>query len=100
MSHHFRVALLAACAAVLNACASITLAPGADQVHLTDKSSEVVTCKSRGNITVPKNEQGLVDMAVAQKQFRNQVVGLNANVGLVTEGLMRFPSAGVAYRCP
>ncbi len=100
MPHSLKLGYIVIGAAVLNGCASVTLAPGAEEVRLTDKASEVIMCKSRGSITVPKNEHGLVDISVAQKQFRNQAVSLNANVGLVTEGLMRFPSAGVAYRCP
>jgi hypothetical protein len=27
-------------------------------------------------------------------------VGLGGNVGLVTEGLLGVPAAGIAYRCP
>jgi len=49
---------------------------------------------------VPKNDQGLVDGASAQNQFRNQAVGLGSNVALVTEGFVSIPVAGVAYRCP
>jgi hypothetical protein len=41
-----------------------------------------------------------VDMANAQRQFRNQAVGLNGNVGLVTSGPVGAPGEGIAYRCP
>ena len=85
-------------AMLLSAC--VTLAPGADQVRLTKKSSDVGSCKALGNIQVPKNDQGLVDGASAQKQFRNQAVGLGSNVALVTEGFVSIPVAGIAYRCP
>jgi hypothetical protein len=82
----------------LSAC--VTLAPGADQVRITNKVSDVGTCRALGNIQVPKNDQGLVDGASAQNQFRNQAVGLGSNVALVTEGFVSIPVAGVAYRCP
>jgi hypothetical protein len=82
----------------LGAC--VTLAPGADQVRITNKASDVATCKALGNIQVPKSAQGLVDGASAQNQFRNQAVGLGSNVALVTEGFESIPVAGIAYRCP
>jgi hypothetical protein len=82
------------------ACATVTPAPGADQVHITANAADVAACKAVGNIQVPKNAQGLVDMAVAQNQFRNQTVGLGGNAALVTEGFVSIPTAGVAYRCP
>jgi hypothetical protein len=85
-------------AMLLSAC--VTLAPGADQVRITNKASDVGTCKVLGNIQVPKNNQGLVDGASAQDQFRNQAVGLGSNVALVTEGFVSIPVAGIAYRCP
>ena len=84
--------------ALLDAC--VTLAPGADQIRLTNKASDVGSCKALGNIQVPKNAQGLVDGASAQNQFRNQAVGLGSNVALVTEGFISIPVAGIAYRCP
>jgi hypothetical protein len=85
-------------AILLSAC--VTLAPGADQVRITNKASDVGTCKALGNIQVPKNDRGLVDGASAQNQFRNQAVGLGSNVALVTEGFVSIPVAGIAYRCP
>ena len=81
-------------AILLSAC--VTLAPGADQVRITNKASDVGTCKALGNIQVPKNNQGLVDGASAQNQFRNQAVGLGSNVALVTEGFVSIPVAGIA----
>jgi Domain of unknown function (DUF4156) len=82
-------------AILLSAC--VTLAPGADQVRITNKASGVQTCKALGNIQVPKNHQGLLD---AQNQFRNQAGELGSNVALVTEGSVSVPVAGIAYRCP
>ena len=91
-------ALLLMASATLVGC--VTLAPGADQVRLTNKPAEVGGCKALGNIRVPRNDQGLVDGASAQKQFRNQTVGLAGNVALVTEGFVSIPVAGIAYHCP
>jgi starvation-inducible outer membrane lipoprotein len=78
----------------------VTLAPGADQVRITDKASDVGTCKALGNIQVPMNGQQPVDGFSAQTQFRNQAVGLGSNVALVTQGFVGVPVAGIAYRCP
>jgi hypothetical protein len=77
---------------LLSACT--TLAPGADQVRLTRTTSDVATCKALGNIQVPQNSSS------AQTDFRNQAVGLGANVALVTEGFVALPASGIAYRCP
>ena len=86
--------LLIASAILVDAC--VTLAPGADQVRLTKTSADVSVCKALGNIQVPRD----VDGASAQKQFRNQAVGLGGNVALVTEGFVSIPVAGIAYHCP
>jgi hypothetical protein len=86
--------------AILAVGACVTLAPGADQVRVTDNAADVTACKAVGNIQVPKNADGTVDIANAQRQLRNQVVGFSGNVALVTEGLVGVPGAGVAYLCP
>jgi len=83
---------------LLGAC--VTPAPGADQVRITKNPPDVAACKPLGNIQVPRDDQGLVDGAVAQTQFRNQAVGLGSNVALVTEGFVSIPVAGIAYHCP
>lgn len=90
--------LLIASTILVGAC--VTLAPGADQVRLTTKPADVEACKALGNLQVPKNDQGLVDGASAQNQFRNQAVGLGGNMALVTEGFVSIPVAGIAYHCP
>jgi hypothetical protein len=90
-------ALLLIASAIL-VCACVTLAPGADQVRLTNKPADVGVCKALGNIQVPKNDQGLVDGASAQNQFRNQTVGLGGNVALVTEGFVSIGGSGVGRR--
>ena len=95
-----RTFLLTSFAFLLAGCVVATLAPGGESVKVTDKGADVATCKAVGNIRVPRNEQGVVDMASAQTQFRNQTVGFGGNVGLVTEGLLEFPGTGIAYLCP
>ena len=74
MQRTANILLLIASAILVGAC--VTLAPGADQVRLTNKPADVGVCKVLGNIQVPKNDKGLVDGASAQNQFRNQAVGL------------------------
>jgi hypothetical protein len=83
--------LLAAC---------VALAPGADKVRITKVATEVATCTAVGNISVPGNAQGQVDMGNAETQFRNQTVGLGGNAAFVTSAPLGFPVEGVAYRCP
>ena len=78
----------------------VTLAPGANQVKVTKNPQDVAACKAVGNIQVPTTAGGTVDMANAANQFRNQVVGLGGNTGLVTAGLVGVPSQGIAYQCP
>ncbi len=81
-------------------CATVVSAPGADSVRLTRDSADVAGCTPAGNIRVPTDDQGLVNGAIAEAQFRNLVVGLGGNTGLVTEGVLSIPVAGIAYRCP
>jgi hypothetical protein len=84
---------------LVDACAITRPAPGAAEIRLTKDAADVAKCQAVGNIAVPK-ENGVVDMASAKTQFQNQAVGLGANAGLATEGLLFAPAAGVAYRCP
>ena len=88
----------AAVALWLTAC--VTPAPGADKVRITKNPSDVSTCTAVGNIKVPTDSNGNVDIANAATEFRNQTVGLGGNTGLVTYGLVGAPGQGVAYRCP
>ena len=78
----------------------VTLAPGADQVKMTKDPKDVASCQAVGNVKVPTNAQGLVDIANADRQFRNQVVGHGGNAGLVTYGPVSAPGEGIAYHCP
>jgi hypothetical protein len=84
---------------LMDACAVTRPAPGAAEIRLTKDAADVAKCQAVGNIAVPM-ENGVVNMASAKTQFQNQAVGLGANAGLVTEGLLFAPAAGVAYRCP
>jgi len=84
---------------LMDACAVTRPAPGAADIRLTKDAADVAKCQAVGNIAVP-GENGNVDIASAKTQFQNQVVGFGGNVGLVTEGLLFAPAAGLAYRCP
>jgi hypothetical protein len=98
--HRWQTVLITVTCVTLEA-ACVSLAPGADKVRLTKTPGDVATCKPVGNIRVPQNPQtGTVDIANAQNQFRNQVVGLGGNAGLVTSGLLAAPGEGIAYQCP
>ena len=68
--------------------------PGAEKVRLTRNASEVSTCSAVGNVRV--NSSG----SNARTEFRNMVVGLGGNIGLVANGPTWEPVEGVAYRCP
>jgi hypothetical protein len=91
---------LICCLAAGAACQTVTPAPGADKVKVTHNSADVVACTAAGNIKVPRNANGVVDMATAETEFRNQAVGLGGNAALVTVGAMGIPAEGIAYKCP
>jgi hypothetical protein len=84
----------------LGACTPLVLAPGAAQVQVTKASGEVAGCAPVGNLQVPKDANGVIDAARAVDHLKNQTVGLDGNVAFVTEGSLRMPQAGVAYKCP
>jgi hypothetical protein len=91
---------VAGCLIGLAACTPFVLAPGAEQVRVTNVAGEVVDCAPVGNLRVPKDASGLLDVAHALGQLKNQAVGLGGNVAFVTEGTPGMPTAGVAYHCP
>ena len=94
-------ALVGAIAMAVMLAACVSLAPGADKVRLTNNGSDVSSCTAVGNVKVPPADStGDVPIFEASKEFRNQVVGLGGNTGLVTYGLFDIPSEGIAYRCP
>ena len=92
--------VVAGCLIGLAACTPLILAPGAAQVRVTSVAGDVVNCAAVGNLRVSKDADGLVDIAHALGQFKNQTVGLGGNVAFVTEGMPSIPTAGVAYHCP
>jgi hypothetical protein len=85
------------CLTVVAAC--VSLAPGADKMRVTKNASDVATCRAVGNITVPLNAQGQVDIANADAELRNQTVGLGGNTAFVTSSPLGVPVQGIAYRC-
>jgi hypothetical protein len=84
--------------ALLTAC--VSLAPGADKVQITRNPSDVAKCSAVGNVRVPIESQGQLDIADADTRFRNQVIGLGGNTAFVTSSSLGIPVQGVAYRCP
>ena len=87
-----------ACLTVVTAC--VTLAPGADKVRVTSSPADVTACKPVGNIRIPLSPQlDVFEMANAELEFRNQIVGLAGNTGLVTSALLGAYE-GIAYQCP
>ena len=80
--------LLAAC---------VSLAPGADKVHVTRKASDVANCTAVGNLKIPRDANGQVDLPNADTEFRNQTVGLGGNTAFVTSEIQ---GQGIGYRCP
>ena len=88
--------LLVACGMI----GCVSLAPGADKVLLTTDSSAVMTCTAVGNVREQVDVNRQTDTANASAVFRNRVVALGGNTGFVTDGSVRVPVQGVAYRCP
>jgi hypothetical protein len=91
---------VAGCLVGLAACTPVLLAPGAEQVRVTNVATDVVDCAPVGNLRVPKDVNGAVDFVHALGQLKNQAVGLGGNLAFVTEGTPSVPTAGVAYHCP
>jgi hypothetical protein len=83
---------------VLSAC--VSLAPGADKVRITKNASDVSACSAVGNIHLPRDAKGNVDIYNADTEFRNQTVGLGGNTAFVTQSGVFVPVEGIAYRCP
>lgn len=83
---------------LLTAC--VSLAPGAEKVQITRTASDVAKCSAVGNVRVPIESQGQLDIADADTRFRNEVIGLGGNTAFVTSSSLGIPVQGVAYRCP
>ena len=84
----------------LAACTPLVLAPGAAQVRVTHLPADVAQCSAVGNIRVPDDTNGSLDVARAVASMQNQTIGFGGNVAFVTEGTLRAPIAGIAYKCP
>ena len=78
----------------------VSLAPGADKVLVTSDAAAVVKCTAVGNVREQVDVNRQTDTANASAVFRNRVVALGGNTGFVTDGSVRVPVQGVAYRCP
>jgi hypothetical protein len=95
MSHTRIVVVLVALAAGLVSCVvAVAPVPGSENIRITRNASEASSCKAVGNIRV--NASG----SNARTEFRNTVVGLGGNVGVVTNGAAWAPVEGIAYLCP
>ena len=96
--HFVRLLITVSVYALLSAC--VTLAPGADKVRITKNTADVATCSAVGNIKVPRDARGQVDIANADAEFRNQTIGFGGNTAFVTSAPLGVAVEGVAYRCP
>jgi len=85
---------------VMSGCVTVTLAPGADRVHVTTLPSDVSNCVAVGNLKATRGADGAVDGANAAAEIRNQTVGLGGNAAFVSAGSVGVPLEGIAYRCP
>ncbi len=88
------------CAVLTWTTACVTPAPGADRVRITKLGSDVSNCTAVGNIKVPRDANGNVDIANAETEFRNQTIGLGGNTAFETAAPLGVPVEGIAYRCP
>jgi hypothetical protein len=77
---------------VVSGCATLVLAPGAEQIQETQLATDVAGCRAVGNV---KSEAGPPDL---DTDIRNKTLGLGGNVLFVTSKLGP-PTEGVAYRC-
>ncbi len=89
--------ILSAGALALSACQTVVLAPGAEQVKVTNNASDVASCKPVGNVV---GTTGQFDWA---PELQNQAFGLGGNVVFVTGSPVNSNGGmhreGVAYHC-
>jgi hypothetical protein len=76
---------------VMTCSCAVPLAPGADQVKLTENAADVAGCKPVGNVST---DYDLWQPERSRSQLRNKTVGLDGNTVFLTS-----LSTGVAYRC-
>jgi hypothetical protein len=78
-------------------CVTVVSAPGAAQVRETHNAADVGGCTPLGNIQLSQADLGDSPDVV----FRNRVVGLGGNTGLITKSdIAGDLLEGIAYRCP
>jgi hypothetical protein len=90
--------LLALFVAGIPACTPFRLAPGADQVRVTNLAADVSGCKPVGNIKIEKEQNAIFGNQL--DLVRNQAIGFGGNAVFVTEGTPKYPETGIAYQCP
>lgn len=78
----------------LSGCATVTLAPGADQIKITRVPTDVASCVAVGNVE-GNNSSGLTSDGI--RQMQNQTIGVGGNTVLITSDIP--PQKGNAYRC-
>jgi hypothetical protein len=76
---------------VVSGCATLVLAPGAEQIKVTQLATDVEGCRAVGNVTSKAGPD-------LDTEIRNKTLGFGGNVLFVTS---KFgpASEGVAYRC-
>lgn len=84
---------VAAICTVAAGCASVSLAPGADQVAVTRNAADVAACTPVGDMSGPPPMMTDPDV---DRRMRNETLSLGGNVLLITSSLRR---TGTAYRC-
>jgi hypothetical protein len=75
-------------------CVTVALAPGAENVKITKKASDVASCKTVGNVKAQP-----LGPEATNATLQNQALGLGGNTIFVT-GADAVSVAGVAYSCP
>jgi hypothetical protein len=78
----------------LSGCATVVLAPGAEQVKLTRAAADVASCQVVGSVsTVPNGLPANWD-----RDLQNKAFGMGGNVLFITS--VSADTDGVAYHCP
>jgi hypothetical protein len=77
---------------VVSGCTTLVLAPGAEQIKVTQLAEDVAGCRAVGNVI---SEAGPLDLDM---ELRNKTLGFGGNVLFVTRKLGPA-NEGVAYRC-
>lgn len=77
-------------------CTTVVSAPGSSQVRLTRAPAEVAGCTPVGYVQ-PFPQRSI---SSAKLMFRNRVIALGGNTGLITRYIFSDPIEGIAYRCP